>query len=520
MPAKTALSVSLTSELGTFIADQVGSGRHGSANEVVCAALRLLARHEAGLAPFDPLRSERDDEDRFRFFSQVSREGVCVHDGKAILDCNDVFLRLFGYDRDEMIGLPIFSLVSETGAQSIRQHGLHQQEQPYQTECQRRDGSTFWGELVGRAANWRGISVRVGMIRDLTEQKGTQAALHQFQTELAAARQLREEKETWLEAVLQQSPVGIIIADPSRRPILRNNEVSRIWRHNDLPSATLAGYEVYSGFRRGTREALRPEEWPIARSILKGETVLGEEIDILRGDGSTGTIVCNSAPIRRGEAIIAGIVVFSDVTERAIAERQREVLIRELNHRVKNTLAVVQSLATHSFRGVPDTDEPRRTFEGRLQALSRAHDLLTTQGWEGARLGEVVATALGPFMAPGRFSIAGVDDVLLTNRMATTLSLALNELATNATKYGALCVAGGRVVVSWRVDNDEKQLTMTWAEENGPSVVPPQSRGFGLRLLTRSLEDDFHASVDLEFKQEGVCCRVVAPLAVFGEQWR
>jgi two-component sensor histidine kinase len=199
--------------------------------------------------------------------------------------------------------------------------------------------------------------------------------------------------------------------------------------------------------------------------------------------------------------------------ERRAAEHQK-LLIDELNHRVKNTLATVQSIATQTLRTAESRQDAQEALEKRLIALSRAHDVLTRESWEGANLTEVVIRALEPYQVHGenRLHIRG-PNVRLTPRMALALAMALHELATNAVKYGALSNRSGTVEVSWTVQNGvaPPRLNLRWVEAGGPPVVAPRRRGFGSRLVERSLAHDLAGRVDITFAPSGVVCSVDAP---------
>jgi two-component sensor histidine kinase len=215
--------------------------------------------------------------------------------------------------------------------------------------------------------------------------------------------------------------------------------------------------------------------------------------------------------LRRGEERLREALQ----NERRAAEHQK-LLIDELNHRVKNTLATVQSIATQTLRTAETTEDAREALEKRLLALSRAHDVLTRESWEGANLREVVSRAIEPYQDRGenRLHIRG-PDVRLTPRMALALAMALHELATNAVKYGALSNKFGTVEISWTVQNGAAppRLNLRWVEAGGPPVQTPQRRGFGSRLVQRSLAQDLNGQVDIIFAQSGVVCSVDAPFS-------
>lgn len=199
-----------------------------------------------------------------------------------------------------------------------------------------------------------------------------------------------------------------------------------------------------------------------------------------------------------------------DITERKASDQRQQLLINELNHRVKNALAIVQSIARQSFRADSASAAAREAFEGRLMALAAAHDVLTRQNWTGATLDQIMAEATAPHSrGDGRLSAAG-PRVDLEPKTAVALGLAAHELATNAVKYGALSSPDGRVDIYWEVDGE--MLRLTWREQGGPPVVYDGRRGFGARLLEQGLAEELRGSVKLDFRPEGLVCRMVAML--------
>ena len=202
-----------------------------------------------------------------------------------------------------------------------------------------------------------------------------------------------------------------------------------------------------------------------------------------------------------------------DVTERQRADAQRQLLLAELNHRVKNTLAVVQGLAHQTFRRTDAT--ARKSFEGRLLALAAAHDLLTRSNWESASLHQVAVDTLQ--IRDGerqRISISG-SPVRLEPRAALSIALALHELLTNAMKYGSLSDDAGTVTLDWREQTDG-QIRITWQEFGGPPVTPPQHLGFGSLLLEKTLAIDLKGKVTAKFEPGGVVCVIDMPLSSEG----
>jgi len=204
---------------------------------------------------------------------------------------------------------------------------------------------------------------------------------------------------------------------------------------------------------------------------------------------------------------IAGLA--RDITQAKHADQQRDLMIGELNHRVKNTLALVQSLAAQTGHTAASLEEFEKAFTTRLHALAAAHDLLTDTNWEGTTLHHVIKTAVAPFtVREGRtahIDIAG-PTVWLNSNTAITLALAFHELVTNAAKHGALSIETGRVAISWVANSatNPTEVDLTWRESGGPAVKPPSRTGFGTILLKRVLAYEADGKVDLSFPRSGV----------------
>jgi two-component sensor histidine kinase len=198
----------------------------------------------------------------------------------------------------------------------------------------------------------------------------------------------------------------------------------------------------------------------------------------------------------------------------ARAEILHELLINELNHRVKNTLSTVQALASQTFRQAPNPAEAAGKFEARLTALGRAHNVLSEEKWESADVREIVEGVLESFAIKdgGRIRTAG-PEVRLAPRCALMLSMVLHELATNATKYGALSNSEGRIRVEWeRVDADQPGLRLLWQEADGPEVRPSNRKGFGSRLIEHSFAAQLGGHANIEFNPAGIVCVLECPL--------
>jgi PAS domain S-box-containing protein len=257
------------------------------------------------------------------------------------------------------------------------------------------------------------------------------------------------------------------------------------------------------------------DQCPMAIALKENRPVRGVEAVAERPDGSRVPFIPYPTPIRDAEGkVIGAINMLVDITERKQAENRQKTLVDELNHRVKNTLATVQSLAFQTARQSADVSEFIAAFETRLLALARAHDLLTKSHWQWAPLDSLVQEIVAPVTenATERVKVTG-PCVELDPRAALSFTMALNELLTNANKYGSLSSETGRLSIGWglREENSRTMLELEWSEQNGPPVVSPERRGFGTRLLERCIVRDLDGRLNLAFEPEGVRCGMVVP---------
>ncbi len=236
------------------------------------------------------------------------------------------------------------------------------------------------------------------------------------------------------------------------------------------------------------------------------------ELPALRADGVEFPVELAIIPVVDADPPLF-IGFLRDLTERRRGDEQRELLIGELNHRVKNTLAIVQGIAAQSFDANASVESAQAAFVARLTALSDAHDLLTRSNWEGTDLESVARAALEPHAddAVRRLRFDG-PFVRLAPSAALSFTLTLHELATNATKYGALSAEGGRIDLVWRLTGEEgaRRLNVRWAESGGPPVTQPERKGFGSRLIERALAHNLDAQIEITFPPTGVVCEIDA----------
>ena len=253
-----------------------------------------------------------------------------------------------------------------------------------------------------------------------------------------------------------------------------------------------------------------------------GGTAWTDEYRFRRADGSYADILDRGNVIRDGDGKpIRMIGAMFDISERKRAEEHQRLLTGELQHRVKNTLAMVQAIAAQTFRNVGGTEEAREAFSARLISLGRAHDILTQASWTEAPIAEVVEGALSVHRGGTASRIrASGPNVPLAAKAALALALALHELATNAAKYGALSNEAGSVDLRWHVVHEDEapRFSLTWSEQGGPPILAqPTRRGFGSRLIERSFAAEVGGEVRMTYAPTGLNCRLEAPLAAMQE---
>jgi two-component system, chemotaxis family, CheB/CheR fusion protein len=208
------------------------------------------------------------------------------------------------------------------------------------------------------------------------------------------------------------------------------------------------------------------------------------------------------------------LIAIEDITERRRFEEHREILVGELNHRIKNVMATVQAIASQTLNSASSMEEARATFGSRLVALGKSHDLLTRENWAGADLRDIVSDTVKPHSAgSNRFRIDG-PHLWLVPSAALSIAMALHELVTNAAKYGALTSEEGQVTIAWQLvgDGKDRRLSLQWTESGGPPVIPPTRKGFGSSLVQRVLAAELGGKVDVVYETSGVVCTIDAPM--------
>lgn len=316
----------------------------------------------------------------------------------------------------------------------------------------------------------------------------------QLATSEARYRLLAEERKRHVEelqTLLEALPVGVFVAqDAACTNITMNPAGAAMLRMQSGVNASKTGTGAGRlPFRVLDKDGVEVpgDDLPMQRAARLAQPVIGEEVDVVFADGGATSLYEHAVPLFDAAGEVRGCLgVFVDITERKQAEARQKLLLDELNHRVKNTLATIQAIAQQTLRTTTDPEQFVASFSGRVLALSRVHTLLTQTTWQGAGLRDLIRAQVvqGP-ADDGRVAAEG-PVVMLEPQLALHLALVLHELGTNSAKYGALSLAGGRVSVSWSVEGSE--LRLHWVERGGPEVQPSAAPGFGTTLIEQSVK--------------------------------
>jgi two-component system CheB/CheR fusion protein len=341
---------------------------------------------------------------------------------------------------------------------------------------------------------------------DITQISAAEAQIAKLTADLT-------ERISELETLLDLVPVGVMITDGGGR-VLINNYGARLLgqtvNHRGLTAP--AAFRLIEG-----KKELIGDEQPLERARATGKAVPGWQGQLMNGAGHAVHVMISATPLLADNQVVRGaIAAIVDITAHKQAEEHQRVLLDELQHRVKNILATVGSLATRMSRTTQTMEEFHTAFLSRIGSMGRVHDLLVGSAWKGASLRSLILAAIEPYTnsAGTNVSMTGPEVILLADT-AAAMGMVLNELATNASKYGSLSVAEGSVDIAWRLitGTGEQAIQLVWVEKNGPPVKPDSSVGFGTGLITRSVQYELGGSVSLVFEPSGLRCTIEFPLA-------
>ena len=419
----------------------------------------------------------------------------------TIIRANRADYEPLGYTAEEYVGNSItnFHADDDVIADILKRLSAGEKLDKYPARLRAKDGSVRH-VLISSSVCFRDgefVNTRCFTI-DVTDRVRAEAALREAQARLAVT--------------YENVPAGIAEADREGR-FIRVNEAF----------VTVTGYSRDELLEMTFFDITHPDDVEHDRRLYEAQ--VAGEIDIydvekryVRKDGRVIWVEVKASVVRNYDGAFGyGVRMVQDINERKQAEQHRKLLLDELNHRVKNTLATVQALAAHTVRNATSAEDFRSRFEPRLLALSAAHDRLTKNDWRGANLVEIVCGELDVHSAAGARIGAEGPDIVLPPRVSLSLSMAIHELAANALKYGALSVPDGRIDIRWSVGREEgtpypTKLRIHWAESGGPPVAEPAQEGFGSRLL-RVTAAELKGETETLWKSGGLQWSLEFPLA-------
>jgi len=444
----------------------------------------------------------RESEARLRLVMD-SVQGLIarIDRDRRYLFVNAVGLAWYGVGEDQVVGRTIREIVGEERWAAIEDH--------FRRVIDGGETVTFENRIERPGAQPRDMFVTVvpdrdpdGMVQgcyslavDITERKRTETALR--------------ESETRLRVVVDATGLGLWEYDIGTGALSWSDRLKALYGlaphdevdfdrfvallHPDDRALVLSGFEAAldprSGGRFGFEHRVCAADGAVRWLQAAGQVVFASDGAPLRAVGST-----------------------REVTERRHAQERQRLLMAELDHRVKNVLATVQSIALRTLGPGPSGE----ALMGRIAALAQAHAILSAEEWRGAELTGLLEAVLSAHStAPGRVTLEG-PKVVLPPKLAQSVALALHELVTNAAKYGALSTGAGRISARWERLDGPGRLRLLWRESGGPPVSPPGRRGFGSTLIERSLAYEFEARVDVQYRPDGVVCEIELPLADAG----
>lgn len=437
-----------------------------------------LAAREAAL---------RESEQRFRRLSDASFEGIVVHDGERIVETNVTLAHLFGYEPGDGIGTPLVDFIAPEAREQVVANIRAGLEAPYETVGVRKDRTTFPIEARARQIEYKGRMLRVGVVRDLTDQKKALAALRESETRF---RQFADNARDvlWIYDVVRNR---LEYVSPAYERIFGRKATSLVEGTADWLDA------VHLDDREMVKAAM-------PRTIDQGEVTVAYRI--VRADGTIRWLLDHGFAIRdeRGQVVRVGGIA-EDITERKLSEERLKLLAAEVDHRAKNMLALVQIILRQTRAA--SAEEFSRIAQGRVAALARAHTLLSESRWQGADLGRLIEEELAPYRrSGGRVRLAG-PPLELPPRAAQSFALALHELTTNAARHGALSLAQGRLSVEWTLR--EGRLALRWIETGGPPVRQTMKRGLGMQVIERSISQQLEGKVRFDWHPDGLLCELI-----------
>jgi PAS domain S-box-containing protein len=450
-------------------------------------------------------RARRESEERLAATYEAATVGIAEADKTGrLLRVNDALCKMLGRSREQLLAMTFFDYTDENdraedAANFSKQIKGELDSYVIRKRAWKPDGTVAFLDVHGSAVRDQEGQFLYGVrvLKDVTEAKRMEDRIR--------------ESEQLMRDLLEGLPAAVYTTDAKGRITFFNKAcIDMAGRTPQLGGEWCVTWRLYTP----DGAPLPHDQCPMAVALKEDRAVRGVEAIAERPDGSFVPFIPYPTPLHDADGTLIGAInMLVDITERKQAENRQKTLIDELNHRVKNTLATVQSLAVQTARHADDLQDFSKRYEKRLLGLARAHDLLTKRHWEDAPLDFLAREVLAPTSFGERIRIDG-PSVPLNPRAALSLTMALAELATNATKYGALSSETGILVLTWQIREAATQntLDLLWQESGGPPVQAPTRRGFGTRLMERCIERDLSGELDLVFDLQGLLCRIAIPL--------
>ncbi len=457
-------------------------------------------------------------EEPYRLFVERMHEGaLTLGANRQVVYSNRHFADLLGWPAGQLVGRPVTDFVAAEEAESLA--GLLDEgaTRPASGELKfsRRDGSLMpalvaAGSLMlpppGPAplAGEGGEGAMLLIVTDLTAQK------HSEEVEAA---------EKFARAIVEQATDAVVVCDADGRIGKASFAAERLLgeslkgkRLEDaLPMDVAPSMEA--NLSAAYLSGVRMSSYQVAELALQNHSLQGAEAQICLPELRDRHFLLSAGPLSdKSGRPIGCILTLTEITDRKRTETQQTMLVAELNHRVKNILAIVQSVAWQTLSANQSPADFKQAFDGRLRALSLAHDILTLGRWGHVEFGQLVERSLAPYYGAdnGPHVEWSGARLLLPPNMVVPLSMVLHELSTNAAKYGAFSVERGRVAIAWRTDGGE--VRFTWTETGGPPVASDINAGFGSKLISRVVSYDLGGAADLKFALKGFRCMLTFPL--------
>jgi len=444
-------------------------------------------------------------QEPYRLVVERMHEGaLTLGEDRQILYSNRQLAALLGYPLAQLVGKPVVNFVAPGEAANLAGVLDDGTKHPASRELKfrRRDGSLMPALVaVGRLSRDENPALLL-IITDLTAQK------HSEQT--AAA-------EKFARAVLEQATDAVVVCDVDGR--IRKAS----WSAERLLGMSLEGKLLADAVpmevvppAQALPSGVRMSSNQVLDLVVQRHSLHGAEAQVCLPALYDKYFLLSAGPLSdKLDGYLGCILTLTEITERKRAETQQAMLIAELNHRVKNILAIVQSVAWQTLSANQSPAEFKRAFDGRLRAISLAHDILTQGRWGHVDFEQLVERSLAPYHGGDRGARAqwSGSRLSLPPNMVVPLSMVLHELSTNAAKYGAFSVEHGRVNITWRTDG--AKVRFTWIETNGPPVKGEIKAGFGSKLISRVVSYDLSGTANLDFDREGFRCTLTFPVPPF-----